>query len=158
MRKHLTFRDTGKWRQTNEHWNPILMRCHYFNLGSASDFSKAISPRCPNHRPTKSFTWSYAIYWFLCDVRRICINMQGKAIKQAFPVVWSKIWMGNCNLGSNCIEMLKWLRKRKILKESHFISLVLMFVICEVLQWIQFTFLRQKERKKIDKKIVYDSK
>ena len=56
------------------------------------------------------------------------------------------------------IEMLKWLRKRKILKESHLISLVLMLVVLEVLQWIQFTFLRQKEKQKNRSKIVYDSK
>ena len=41
---------------------------------------------------------------------------------------------------------------------SHLISLALMFVVLEALQWIQFTFPRQKERQKIDKKTVYDSK
>ena len=48
LRKQPTFGDvtTGfpaKWRLRNEHRNSILMMCHYYDLGSASDWLNQIS-------------------------------------------------------------------------------------------------------------------
>ena len=78
--------------------------------------------------------------------------MQGKAINR--HSLWcDKKYEWEIVTWVQIIEMLKRLRKRKILKESHLISLVLMLVVLDVLQWIQFTFPRQKEKQKKDPKL-----
>ena len=78
------------------------------------------------------------------------INMQGKAMKQAFPAVWWKIWMGNCNLGSD-YRKLKWLRKRK--KTHTLFPLCWCWWYLKLFNGSNLRFWCKKRSKKIDSKL-----